>query len=574
AAAIEALGRVDAVNYLDAIIVCLKDTDAEVRRAALNAITRLGHGHINVDNIPRICTLLSDSHREVLVSTLSVLSQLVNNKENDQLAIQEAITDSDRDRVIQCLHHEAFTIQAAACTLLSHLNQHTATEDLRILANDTEQHDMARREAINALADLLKDKPEAINNELIKNFSQWILDKSQPVRLAAISNLLKLDKVVSEQIDVQPLEIIISAANGELVLETEDDSLDSSEKLNTISVTVEAPTTKEIPASKPIEYTPAESELDKQPAQQSAMSTLEALSMDNVEMTLAAEQSAQENTQVLSVAEQEEHQEYFDLLEENNKRGIKMKAPKWDVTTDARYLSLRVLGQSNSAQAVNALITALESSDALARHEAIRALGQIANNPHPPAELLNAFGRLVTLMHSDVEDNRLACVQTLGDMKHRAAIPEIINHLSDDDYHVRLHGVYALAKLCQLQIDQGDNDPEDQIVINDMNTDDILQALINVLDDKEPGVKMAAIESLLALRGISQEDNELEKIIRIALNDQGALTKRIAQLLRHYHAESAGGLLLDKMQVAEDSGHRRFIIEMLEELYKPEVLAA
>ena len=575
AAAIESLKRAEATSYLDVILLMLKDNDAEVRRAALSAVASLGKAQIQDDKIHRISALLTDSNQDVLLNTLNILNQLVSNKLNNA----QAITENDRENIRACLQHSSFSIQAAACSLLGTLKQYNALDDLLVLASDVEQHAMARREAINAIADIAVDHSNIINNELINSFNQWILDESQPVRQAALSNLLKLDTLLSgdNELSPTPMEIIIQAAQGELILEAEEETIPSTDKLDNISIVVnnsnEENTASENTSSE-IDYQPIESEFDKQPAQQTAMSTLEALTMDNVELALAAEQQSEKQPEILSTEEKEEYQEYFDLVEANNNRAYKMKALKADAQTDAQYLSLRLLGEHASAESVNILINALDNDDAIIRKEAISSLGQIAKNTQPPKELLNALGRLITLMHSDVEDNRLASVITLGNMRHRAAIPEIITHLSDDDYNVRMHSIQALAKLCQLQIEHGDNDPEDQIISNDMPTEDILKAMATSLDDKESAVQMTAIESLLALREINQQDNELEKIIQIALNDQGAMTRRIAQLLRRQHNESAGKVLLEKMQAAEDSAHRRFIIEMLEELYKPEVLAA
>jgi HEAT repeat protein len=591
AAAIESLNQTEATSYLSSILIILKDENADVRRAALNAIARLGKAQINDNEIPRISALLTDSNQNVLINTLNLLNLIACNQLSDSLPSLappdtvhpvhnncRAISETDRENIQACLQHSSFSVQAAACTLLGTLKQNSALQNILALARNTEQHAMARREAMNAITVIAVDHTDAINNELVSSFSNWVLDECQAVRQAAIGNLLKLNAVVTEEnkLDSSPVEIVILAAQGELELKTDKEAsnVHISDRLSAINISVEQSISKEKPASKEIDYKPVESQLDKQPAQQAAMSTLDALAMDNVEITLATDESTRQQAQPLSAEEKEEYLEYFDLVEANNKRADKMKAPQTDAKTDARYLSLRLLGQQIDELTVNTLINAMNNNDIKIRYEAITSLGQIALNPQPPKELLNASGRLITLLHSDVEDNRLACVKTLGNMRHCAAIPEIINHLSDKDYHVRLHSVLALAKLCQLQIDRGDNSPEDQMIVNDITTENIMQAIAGALGDQESGVQMAAIESLLTLRDINQKNNELEKIIQIALDDQGALTRRIAQLLRRRHKENTGMVLLKKMQSAEDSAHRRFIIEMLEELYKPETLAA
>ncbi len=569
ATAIEGLSRNHATSYLGAILLSLKDVDADVRGAALNFIADLQQTQIDAEAMQQITAQLTDPDKDILLNTLNVLNKLNNS--------DELLTTEDWQQIQSILNHKDFTVQAAACNLLGKCRQMDALHNILKLANDKEQNCMARREAINAITELATEHTETIDDELIANFSRWVLDESQPVRQAALYNLPRLNASLTEEnkITVLPIEIVIQAACGELSSDIgEKSSLHNSDRLNNIAVSVEQPQTN-TPATRETEYHPAESTLDTQPAQQSAMSTLEALSMDNVEMTLHAEaQKSPKKESLLTAEEMQEDEEYFELLEANIKRGNKIKAPKVDAKTDSQYLALRQLGQQNDEQSINILIDALDSHDITIRHEAISALGQIALQEQPHKALLNSLGRLVTLMHSDGEDNRLASVKTLGDMQHRGAIVEIISHLNDQDYHVRLHSIYALGKLCRLQIERSDNDPEDHMVINELLTEDIIDEINKVLDDSEPGVQMAAIETLLSLNPINDQSQQLEKIIQIALDDQGALTRRIAQLLRNNHDEKSGDVLLEKMKMAEDSAHRRFIIEMLEELYKPEAIAA
>jgi len=574
-AAIESLSRSQASNYLGAILILLKDTNADVRRAALDAIIKLGHSKISNDSVSHISALISDENDEVRLHSLSSLNNLIENVENSQ----QHISEQDHLAILACLQHKYFSIQAAACTLLGTLNQHSALEELIKLATNDENHDMARREAINAISKILLDKNTGIREDIIKTFGQWIHDKSQPVRLAAISNLIKLQRITDQlpETAASPMDLVIAAARGELEQNEETDTYQSQQVCVTpVSIEQSKNPPAPQPAVKEIDYSPEESEMDKQPAQQSATSTLQALSMDNVEMTLAAEQNVSAEEQVADMEDMEEYREYLDIVEQNNKLGEKMKAPKVDSITDARYLSLRMLGEVPSAEAIETLIEAMDDPDARVRNESIAALGNMAqkdlahNHPAVYTSLLNSLGRLITLMHSDVEDNRLACVRTLGEMNHRAAIPEIIIHLEDEDYHVRLHAVQALGKLCQLQINQGGNDPEEQMVIHDVPTEAILEHISDALNDKEPGVQLAAIESLLTL----QDENELDKIVQIALEDQGMLTRRIGKMLRNGNASRSGDILLQKLDNAPDSAHRRFIIEMLEELYRPEISAA
>ncbi len=575
AAAVEALARSKASNYLGAILVLLKDTNADVRRAALDAIIKLGHSKISDDSISYICALINDENDEVRLQSLSSLNNLIKDEKNNQRHISE----QNQLSILACLQHKSFSIQAASCTLLGTLNQHSALEELINLAANTENHDMARREAINAISRILLDKNTGITEEMIKTFSQWIHDKSQPVRLAAISNLIKLQQITDQPSETaaSPMDLVIAAARGELEQNEETDT-HLSQQVSVIPVSIEQAENPHAPqpAVQEIDYSPAESELDSQPVQQSATSTLEALAMDNVEMTLAAKHNTSAEEQTMDMEDMEEYREYLEIVEQNNKRGEKMKAPKVDTITDARYLSLRMLGETPSVEGIETLIEAMDDSDARVRNESIAALGNIAqknsalNNPLVYTSLLNSLGRLITLMHSDIEDNRLACVRTLGEMKHRAAIPEIIIHLKDEDYHVRLHAVQALGKLCQQQINQGNNDPEEQMVIHDVSTESILEHISDALDDKEPGVQLAAIESLLTL----QDENEIDKIVQIALEDQGMLTRRIGRMLRNGNASRSGDILLEKLDNAPDSAHRRFIIEMLEELYRPEISAA
>jgi len=222
AAAIESLSQCQASNYLGAILILLKDTDADARRAALEAVIKLGHGQVSNDTISYISALISDKNDEVRLHSLSLLNNLVENGKNNP----QHISEQDRLAILTCLQHKSFSIQAAACTLLGTLNQHSALKELIKLAENTENHDMARREAINAISRLLLDKNSTITEEMIKTFSQWIHDKSQPVRLAAISNLIKLQAIEDRLPETapSPMELVIAAARGQLEQNVETDT--------------------------------------------------------------------------------------------------------------------------------------------------------------------------------------------------------------------------------------------------------------------------------------------------------------------------------------------------------------
>jgi len=149
---------------------------------------------------------------------------------------------------------------------------------------------------------------------------------------------------------------------------------------------------------------------------------------------------------------------------------------------------------------------------------------------------------------------RLACVRTLGYFGNQSAIPVLFDGLQDQT-------IQALIALIGANLEQIDV-PAD---MPSVNLDAMIAKFIELLYDANINVSKAAAEALAIL----QHKDALDSIIDAALNNAGATVRDMGRVLRSLSVEKSGAKLLKKLEDAPDSSHRRFVIEMLEEVFMP-----
>jgi len=526
-AAIDALGKLGAEPYIDIMFQFLKDPDPLMRRAVVEVTKNFSGNPDNAEMMgDKFAPLLTDSSPAVRVVALNALS----NNENlppEMLA-----------QIRQCLNDQDDTVIAAASTLLARLGDNTILPTLLQILSDQER-DTGLRSTVAAALGILG------NLEVIGILSWAIKDEVQSVRLAALNALMQLEK--SAISSSSPLEIIIAALKGNGA-----GIKDKKEKETVESATKQS---AEVVTPKPVETAVAVKSESDGSTRRSAMSTLEAIAMDNVEATLSMDEQS-DATELSPDSEKlsAEVQEYLDIAQENIDLGERLFVrKKVDVATDVRYLSARMLGDSDSVEAVKALISVLNDDDMVLRREAANSLGLIASRSPHITELANAFGSLVT--HLNIGDNelRLACARTLGALGNETTIPVLFPLMLDENANVRAQTIQSLTTLILTNSDS----------LDAVEVDKIIAQFMELLHDKLAIVRQAAAEALATLRC----PDALDAIIEAAFADAGAQARDMGRALRRLDIAQSATNLLKKLESVPDSSHRRFVIYMLEELF-------
>lgn len=541
-AAIRGLGKLGASQYLDIILRFLKEPEPEVRRAVIEVTTGFSLTEDDVEMMrDKLAALFSDSSPVVRATALTALRDIGH------------IPQEMLEQIRQCLNDPDNRVVSAACTLFAHLGDNSVQLKLLQILSDRERDASLRSTAATALGTLGY-------TEVLGILSWAVADEAQPVRLAALNALMQLEKHPEyQQLEAPdkaartPLEVVIAALKGEVVVSSESEA----DKAST-------PSEESVKTSEPSEEDSSSSEKtdSETPTIEPVMSTLEAIALDNAEVALLMDEQAEvaalpKNSEEFS----DEVQEYVDLAKENIELGERLFVQKQvDVAADVRYLSARILGDSDLA--VVALIEALNDDDPVLRIEVANSLGHIAGRSPKTKGLAEAFGSLVTHMNIDNQQMRLACARTLGLLANKKAIPALFAGLQDEESSVRTQMLQSLAALLPADAEQRQQ-LDEEMTLENVSTNTIIGKFVELLHDTDLGVRKAAASALAALR----HKEALDSIIGAAFEDSGAAARDMGRALRCLDIEQSGEKLLKMLDSVPDSSHRRFVIEMLEEVF-------
>jgi HEAT repeat protein len=606
AEAASSLAALNASHYLRALLLLLRDPSDLVRNAAIKATLQLSGNITNSEGLQEaLLPLLRDPSSQVRSTLINTLIPVVG---NNPLSTEnlEAVTESLNDA-------NAETASAAA-SLLGHNADKSATEALLVMLQNRAGHPMVRREAALALGRI-----KSINTEIIDTLTQSVGDQQQPVRLAALTALMNLAHVgeyTNEESDDQrkPLDIIIAAVKGEVSLapareeiieklqqnakpendmsdvqelETEDGDADLDPPRKPVDynpdalisqASNEAPSTPEgtpeplpevlsdyiqMPSNTPELQLPETAGRIVQTGEvRQAMSTLDAIAMDNVEVTLELSGPAKEIVQD-SVTE-----EYMAVVDENINTMKRLRSQR-NITPeqDVRRLGARILAESDASEAVAVLIQALNDEDGLLRREAADAIGLIGKrNPAMP-ELMDAVGSLITQLAMGDMEHRITCARALGNLGNRTALLPLIEALNDTEANVQVQAITALA---QLSLHGADPVEADHMVVHNLPPLSIAKRVLTSLDSPIMSVRVATVRALGQL--LSQQSDQTfaktvaEKIINSVANWSGEEARPIGQVLQQFDIDFCAEKILAQVNNSDDSLKRSVYIEMLETL--------
>ncbi|MCU7905377.1 MAG: HEAT repeat domain-containing protein [Candidatus Thiodiazotropha sp. (ex Epidulcina cf. delphinae)] len=592
AEAAQALANQKAGRYLGALVLLLRDSSEEVRNIAIKAVVQLAGRVADSGGLQKtLLPMLTDPSSQVRATLLNTLVPVVSSY---------PLSDENLKMVVACTHDARAETATAACRLLGENNNPDAMPVLLEHVNNSEGHPMVRREAILAIGRFGR-----ITDEIIDSLINAVSDSQQPVRLAALTTLMALDaqfvevnSAEAKEVSRRPLSIVIDAVNGnirvpektasEIVsgdagMAQQQDAGSESRVKNGVVVEFDTDTERHATESTadpeideiPVPQRMAETvKLPDAPAQivevgevSPAVSTLDAIAMENVEAMLDKDKSAQQMPEI-----DEATQEYLDVVEANKAEMRRIRAGKrFTPDQDVRRLGARVLAAANDDTAIGALIQALNDEDDLIRREAAEAIGEIAQRNRGNPKLMDAVGMLITQLSVGDFEQKIACARSLSFLGNRSALAPLMEALKDRQANVRIEAIHSLARLTCDSLDPAE---AGHMVVRDVPSVSVARKLLECLNDDNIGVRVAATKALSKVMPEIQDETltqrAVEKIVASVSEFTGEEARLIGRALRGFGPALSHRTLLAHLKMAEDSVKRSVYIEMIEEILNPD----
>jgi len=584
-AAIRSLAGHGANHYLRALLLLLRDPDADVRTAALTAVTELAGQSAYSSELQReLMSLLDDPDSQVRHTLFDTLAAT---------AARDPLDRETIDKVVANLDDAQAETATAACRLLGRAGNPSVIADLMRILDNRSGHPMVRREAALSMG-LLAEPADTV----MQSLSRAVGDPEQAVRLAALTALMEMDDdsplpamdaaAGSDEAPARPqrpLEVVLAAVLGNIDPDqmTEDNDPQESPEMPASTAAADGRTGRDLlmqtaaeksagPAAAEEAVEMAEISLPETPGRivqegdvRIASSTLDAIAMDNVEITL------QQDAPVAEVEQDQETLEYLEVVEQNKELMRRIRSNRRiDAHQDVRRLGARILANSRRSESIQALIQALSDDDDLLRREAAEAIGEIARNDPQVPELQDAIGTLITQLAVSEQDQRLVCARALGHLGNHAAVPPLLEALKDSESSVRIQSTIALAELVA---EGADPAASDHMVVRRVSPLSVARRILELMDDPESGVRLTAARELARILGTLEEKRFAEQVAEQLLDSvfqwSGEEARLMGRVLRAFDRDMIAGKLLDRLQEAGDSLRRSVIIEMLEELLNP-----
>ncbi|MCH7879975.1 MAG: HEAT repeat domain-containing protein [Proteobacteria bacterium] len=559
--ALQALVDRKAGQYLRAIELLKKDRSEKVRQAAIlayNDLSLMVKSEIAGEKSTPIAVsqrLLKDPDADVRAAYLQSLQSTATKLDQDQLS----------DQILSALNDKNEKVILAAIPLLLKLsNPEQAQAQLIQLILRPKLSSQIITSCIDILAQLCR-----WNVKVSRIMTSLINHNDSSIRLTTLQALMSLEKNLDEvNLDQDthstPIDIVNQTLNGRVVLEIEVASIVDSANPGRLE-----------PEAK---ITPEEQESSDDQAVE-AMSTLESILQDNQQVEESLKQM--NNEPAIDQDPDPSLDEYRDLVQDNIVRSEWLFDQKEDVSvaSDVRRLAARILSglpghlsEEKSTRIINSLLSALNAEDCKLRTCAAESIAQIAiANPKTPG-IEYAFGGLVTQFHNEQWDLKLACMKALAAIRNRAAIPILITAL---DHSRAALKIQAIQSITDLMLDGDELLKNAHVPELPPSLSEWFISLIDCLEDSESGVRYSAVKNIkrcLLHDEINQQqqliDRAIEQIIKSAVSNQGGRTRDMALILKDIAPVQATEKLIQLLKDLTSSYERRFVIEMLEEMYR------
>jgi len=593
-----ALGKRKATPYIKVIVLSLRDPAANVKRAALQVLQDLATETQSNEmfDFNQIAAMLSEQDATLQSAVLAFFQE-----QHKLSSVVNTLSNKNQQLIYQCLESSNDNVLSQAAQLAAITGNPQSITQLFKLALSVDHSAWVRKEAILALGDTINNISDVTEKQdALLNLRTLTYNEEQAVRSSAIQALLELsnsseasEKNLQED-NLPPISMLLATLRGEQyeLMENEtcltgeqpsesncnscEKSASCSDSINLNDANVTETIMQQFEQKDIADNTHLIPSNDEQPVN-SAMSTLEAIAMDNVESAQAVvpestEEKAHdiETGPFISEELDDDMDEFVTIMRKNFSKGKKIVRRKVNTYDDTRRICARLLCHNTQKQydelIVNALAECLNDDDEGLRQEAAESLSNISlRNPLVPG-ISNTFGKLVTLLDSKDSDMRLACIHAIAHSGNRAALPHLLDYLSDDEYLVQLHALNGLVYILNNKANLTQEQQSEHMVINEISNEQIIEALFNCLNNENYSISMAAIEALTDL----QQTGAIEQFIDVALTDEGQSARHISKLLKKLDTEKSTKLLLSRLDSVSDSSYRRYVMEMLEVVISPE----
>lgn len=524
------LAGVDGATARDGVARALADPSGQVRLAVARSLSARNPADERLDclfddaepeiraDVVRLCGRQHPSRLEPLLDDVDVF---VREAVLDVLSGMPAtpLTDAGADRVRTILGEPEPRTAAAAARALTIVAPADSADDLCHLIADTKRPAAVRLGVLKGLA--------AIADERATRALAGVLDDDhRPLRLEAMASLAAIAAGDGQGASLAS-EILLAALRGELVAAPApmpDHDSDSS-------------TAHEIPARAAEANSQGHAGSDDAAAEEEPAfptSTLQAIVGDSGPVS-DAETIHDDGTELSA----EDMERLALAVRQPRKKVVSLDsviAPHQDV----RRFAARVLGDVARPDVAEELAAAISDADREVGLAAVDSLGRIVGRLQDiPETVVDA---LLAPPSGNDRDMRLAIVRALEQLPPEAIVDVLNSYLSDDDGFVRAEAVRTLAQCAPVG-------PEISVL----------------LDDPEPGVRLAAAEAVAANGGAGAVD----LLVAFAFAFGGLHRREAGGLLRSMDAGSANNQFLATLEDPAQRATWQVAIEALEELNKP-----
>jgi HEAT repeat protein len=556
--AISALARRKSLRHLRRFLLMLKDESADVRRASLDAIATLSITVGAALDLEELIPVAHDRDPKVRAAAVGVLAAL----------LPEGGITAVHDQLPVWLGDPEVVVAMAACRLAERFHDPETGEELLALLDDQDGDARIRACAAQALV-ARGSSDEAV----VASLSRAHLSDNRALRVAAVTALVELGRKAEGD---PPLALmpLLETLKGLTPVDDEAVTMAAGETPGAVSAPTLSMASPEAVAASQAVAALSENTGNGRVVQ----STLDGIALENIEAVVQIEAAAAAGKAVdqitLDEQDRETLQDYLAILDrQKEQRRILFESRPEDMQIEMRQICARMLAGAPGAEVVRALIKALSDPAREVRKDAATSLARIAREAPDTPGLGDALGRLITYAYTAEPELQHASIDALGRLGNTAAVPPLLECVENQDPVVRslaLNGLGRLLKQHMINVPlqmSGADAPDNPI-----------ETMIARLQDSDPMVVRAAAK---ALAGLADElpsqglkDDLAMAMIAAGIVGEGLVARPMGKALRDLDRVGAADALVAQLPSVESSLQRRFLLEMLEEVWKQDAVSA
>lgn len=585
------LGQLNAVSAISSLMGRFVDPDADVVAAAIFAAQTIASKLPDENRVisPKLILSLYDNSNE---ATRIKLLQAIKSMQQTNFVLEE----QQLEFVATLLEHQDGEMVLLAAEILSQAQalDHLSALTVQIVKEDTDVRTRQRLihfygqladnslDNVAPLKSLLMDSDNVVRSgccQVLAEMAQKDFVGDDNPAESILYRMVMGDDLVEPVIDesIEPSQdnpgTAIIAGNitaDQIIPVNVIEHQAEKESEFSIDSTFNAMMARQVSDESPVEVTGQKAE--QQIVEAPATSTFDEILAAKPQSVIPLQQQSQDDhLRVLMSELPSDMAEFNQVVEENLQTGDQMKYSRKKIAKipviDNQILATQALPYYANAMTVKLILESLRTTDICFARTLMNSLDLIIKKGLRIKGLSNSMGVAATLLHAGDPELRLLCARVLGSLKHRGALPALMDALADPDSNVRIEVVNALGnqlsnsakRICDSVHVVRDEKNKQQIESKDAEALRLIKAMIV---DPEYGVRKAVIEVLQKYQVKAFDD-----IIIAGGADGGALTDVAGQALRQIDVESSAMHLLSHFSAAKNSSQRRFLIKMMELLF-------